>query len=75
MNFSKPWLRFTILTRALKVRIIVVKEFVLLAQQFESDSKDARLWEYCSQQNIGQLRAAQDDNDPAAALVVMSSGS
>jgi hypothetical protein len=46
---------------------------MLLAQQFKSDSKDARLWEYCSQQNIGQLRAAQDDSDPAAALVVMSS--
>jgi hypothetical protein len=66
-------LKFTILTHALKVGIILVKEFTLLAQQFESDSKDARLWEYCSQQNIGQLRAAQDDSDPAAALVVMSS--
>jgi hypothetical protein len=37
------------------------------------DSEDARRWEYCSQQNTSQLRAAQDENDPAAALVVMSS--
>jgi hypothetical protein len=61
------------LTRALKVGIILVKEFMLLAKQFQSDSEDARRWEYCSQQNISQLRAAQDEYDPAAAFVVMSS--
>ena len=75
VDFPKHWVRFAILTRAPKVGIILVKEFMLLAQQFETDSKDARLWEYYSQQNIGQLRAAQDDSDPAAALVVMSSES
>lgn len=56
-----PWLRFTTLTQALKVGIILVKEFMLLAQKLRITARMHGDGNIAASRISANVRAAQDE--------------